>query len=117
MVAHSLGTAVAYEALHRLARPLPLLVTLGSPLGLRTVVYDRLRPAPPHVPPLLRRWVNVLDRDDLIAARADLTELFPGSGAVLEPHRLVDNGRTPHAAEAYLTKPESAGPVGETLRG
>ncbi|MGW0516769.1 hypothetical protein [Crossiella sp. NPDC003009] len=117
VVAHSLGTVVAYEALHRLAHPLPLLVTLGSPLGLRTVIYERLEPQPPHVPPLLRRWVNILDRDDLIAAEAELGGLFPGAAGVVEPHRLVDNGREPHAARAYLGQAETGRLVGEVLRG
>jgi hypothetical protein len=45
VIAHSLGSVVAYEALHRTTHPVAL-VTLGSPLGLRTVIYDRLRPQP-----------------------------------------------------------------------
>jgi pimeloyl-ACP methyl ester carboxylesterase len=53
LVGHSLGSVVAYEAAHRLAQPLPLLVTIGSPLGLRTIVYERLRPQPPGFP---RGW-------------------------------------------------------------
>lgn len=116
VIAHSLGTVVAYEVLHQLARPLPLLITLGSPLGLRTVIYDRLHPQPPVVPPGLARWVNILDRDDLIAAEPDLSQLFPGAAGVLGPHVLVDNGREPHAAGEYLRKPETARPVGEALR-
>src|SRR5262245_59422217 len=51
IVAHSLGSVVAYEACMRMTRPLPLLVTIGSPLGLSTVVYPRLRPQPPVFPP------------------------------------------------------------------
>ncbi len=50
LVGHSLGSVVAYEAAHRLAQPLPLLVTLGSPLGLRTIIYERLRPNRPASP-------------------------------------------------------------------
>ena len=46
VIGHSLGSVVAYESMHRLNAALPLLVTLGSPLGLRTIVKDRLRPAP-----------------------------------------------------------------------
>jgi pimeloyl-ACP methyl ester carboxylesterase len=50
VLGHSLGSVVAFEATHRLSRPLPLLITLGSPLGLRTVIYERLRPQPPTYP-------------------------------------------------------------------
>jgi pimeloyl-ACP methyl ester carboxylesterase len=41
VIGHSLGSVVAYEAAHYIHRSLPLLVTLGSPLGLHTIVYDR----------------------------------------------------------------------------
>lgn len=50
VISHSLGTVVTYEAAHHLEQPLPLLVTLGSPLGLDTIIYPRLRPQPPHLP-------------------------------------------------------------------
>ncbi|WP_410641719.1 hypothetical protein [Amycolatopsis sp. lyj-346] len=106
VVAHSLGSVVAYEAVHRLGRPLPLLVTLGSPLGTRTIVYERTRPQPPSVPGCLARWVNLADRDDLVAARPDLTALFPGADGVLESGYTVDNGAKPHEATFYLTKRE-----------
>src|SRR6516225_8981118 len=49
---HSLGSVVAYEATQELEHPLPLLITLGSPLGLNTIVYQRLRPQPPSFPPM-----------------------------------------------------------------
>ena len=87
MIGHSLGSVVAYESAHRLTRPLPLLVTLGSPLGLRTIVNDRLRP-PPSFPLQVARWLNVADREDVVAAEPDLRPLFardaptrPGSRA------------------------------------
>lgn len=78
VVSHSLGSVIAYEACHLLDRPLPLLVTLGSPLGLKTVVYDKLRPAPPTFPSQVAHWVNVADRDDIMAARLQLAAMFPG---------------------------------------
>jgi hypothetical protein len=46
LIGHSLGSVVVYECAHRLGHPLPLLVTVGSPLGLRTVVTERLSPHP-----------------------------------------------------------------------
>jgi pimeloyl-ACP methyl ester carboxylesterase len=118
LVGHSLGSVVAYEAAHRLSTPLPLLVTLGSPLGLRTIVYERLRPQPPRFPPLVVRWVNVADREDFIAAAPDLTALFgtgQPTGALFEGGWTVDNGAQPHTATFYLTKRETARPIGQTL--
>lgn len=115
VIGHSLGSVVAYEAVHRLGRPLPLLVTLGSPLGLRTIVYERTRPQPAKVPDGLARWVNVADRDDLVAARPDLTALFPGADGVLESGYTVDNGAKPHEATFYLTKPAVGEAVAKAL--
>jgi hypothetical protein len=115
VIAHSLGSVVAYEAAHRLERPLPLLVTVGSPLGLRNIVYNRIRPQPPIVPPLVRRWVNLADRDDLVAARPDLTALFPGADGVLESGYTVDNGSKPHEAAFYLAKPQVGAAIARAL--
>lgn len=116
IIGHSLGSVVAYEAAHRLGRPLPLLVTLGSPLGLRNIVYDLLQPQPPSVPPLVRRWTNVADRDDLVAARLDLDRHFPGADGVLHSTYTVDNGAHPHDATFYLTAREVGRHVGQALQ-
>ncbi|MFD8967973.1 hypothetical protein ACFV0C_23770 [Streptomyces sp. NPDC059568] len=48
IVAHSLGSVIAYEALCAHPDwPDLTLVTLGSPLAVRGVVFDRLAPPPP----------------------------------------------------------------------
>lgn len=51
VVAHSLGSVAAWEACQRITGRLPMLITIGSPLGLDTIIYPRLRPAPPRFPP------------------------------------------------------------------
>jgi hypothetical protein len=104
LAVRSLGTVVAYGALHRIEQPLPLLVTMGSPLGMRTVTYDRLRPQPAAVPAMVKSWVNVADPDDLVAADLDLARRFPGADGVLESHWTVDNGGKAHEATHYLAK-------------
>lgn len=83
VVAHSLGTVVAYEALW--AHPeleVDRLVTLGSPLAMPKVVFDRLEPAPGtrgRRPPGVRRWVNLADAGDLVAVpRTGLSARFEG---------------------------------------
>jgi pimeloyl-ACP methyl ester carboxylesterase len=72
VLAHSLGSVVAYEAL--CAYPhieVELLVTLGSPLAMPIVVFDRLDPTHRNGsgqrPAGVRRWINVTDKGDLIA--------------------------------------------------
>jgi pimeloyl-ACP methyl ester carboxylesterase len=106
LIGHSLGSVVAYEAAHLLKQPLDLLLTIGSPLGLQNVVYQRLRPQPPTFPPGLRRWVNVADPDDFIAAEPDLRSWFSKdmpSGSVFDGTYVVVNGPEPHDARPYLT--------------
>lgn len=83
VVAHSLGSVVTYEALW--AHPelkVDLFVTLGSPLGMRGVVFERLRPTPEDRggrPPGVRRWINLSDIGDLVAVpRSGLRGSFDG---------------------------------------
>jgi hypothetical protein len=114
--AHSLGTAVAYEALHRVSHPVPLLVTFGSPLGMRTIVRERLRPNPLRVPSCLERWVNVVDHDDFIVAKLSLEKIVLNEGGVLETTRRVKNSElNPHGAVQYLRHSETALPLSEVL--
>ncbi|MES4890406.1 hypothetical protein [Streptomyces sp. NPDC096012] len=116
VLAHSLGTVVAYEALHRLEQPLPLLITFGSPLGLRSIIRRRLRPQPLRSPGHLKRWVNVADRDDFIVSTLRLRTLFPDDDAVLERTRLVKNRNTnPHAAVEYLKHWETVEPLAQLV--
>jgi hypothetical protein len=118
VIGHSLGSIVAYEAVQQLEHPLPLLVTVGSPLGLDTIVYPRLQPQPPCFPPYVKRWVNVADRDDFIAAEPNLTNLFKAgipADAVFEGEYTVDNGSDPHNSDFYLSKIEVGRPVGQVL--
>ena len=115
LIGHSLGSVVAFEAAHRFDHPLPLLITMGCPLGLRTVVYERVRPQPPRFPPAVHRWVNIADRNDIVAAEPDLTPLFGSTappGAVLEGGYTVNCGAKPHHADFYLTKAQVGRPIG-----
>ncbi len=83
VVAHSLGSVVAYEAFW--AHPdlsTELLVTLGSPLAMRNVVFERLLPVPVHGrgarPPGVGRWINIADKDDIAAIPPGLRDHFEG---------------------------------------
>jgi hypothetical protein len=82
VIAHSLGTVVAYEALH--AHPdlqVDLLVTLGSPLALPDAIFHRLQPRPAGTglrPANVRRWVNVSDHGDPVAILRPFKTYFPG---------------------------------------
>jgi hypothetical protein len=121
VIGHSLGSVVAYEFLCR-ERPasVKLLVTLGSPLGIPGVVFDKLTPAPAHGlgawPGEIAAWVNVADPDDLVALRKDLAPLFPGGrpGQGVTD-RLVDNGDEPHDVSRYLGSRQAGSALGDVL--
>jgi alpha/beta hydrolase fold len=122
VIGHSLGSVVAYEYLCKdQPEPVQLLITLGSPLGVPNLVFDRLTPAPiagvGAWPGRLAEWVNVADRDDIVALRKDLAPLFPSTlpGArVID--RLVDNGDEPHAINRYLSAAQTGNALGDVLR-
>lgn len=107
LVAHSLGSVVAWEA--ACAHPewnLQGLVTFGSPLGIRNLIFDNLDPAPTNGlgawPSCVKYWVNVSDRGDVVALVKDLGTRF---GPQVEDFR-VDDGATAHDARPYLTSCE-----------
>jgi hypothetical protein len=121
LIGHSLGSVVAYEYLcHDRPTSVQLLVTLGSPLGIPNLVFDKLSPAPAcgagTWPGTVAAWVNVADPHDVVALRKDLAPLFPGRAhhqAVAD--RLVDNGDEPHAIDRYLNTRETGSAIGDVL--
>ncbi|MFE9105090.1 hypothetical protein [Actinomadura geliboluensis] len=110
LLAHSLGSVVTYEAL--CSAPdlrVDLLVTLGSPLGIANVVYERLLPAPGHRavrPPGVGTWINIADKGDPVALPVGkLAERFEGVDLDIE----VDNHPVdPHSVKYYLRSPRLA---------
>lgn len=122
MIGHSLGSVVAYEYLCQVQpRSVELLVTLGSPLGIPNVVFDKLTPTPiagaGAWPGKVTSWVNVADRDDIVALRKDLAPLFPSTVPdVRVVDRLVDNGDEPHAISRYLNAAQTGSALGDVLR-
>jgi hypothetical protein len=122
LVGHSLGAVVAYEALcAHPAWPVRALVTLGAPLGIRNLVFDRLQPPPAMSGGVLAgrwpggaaSWVNVADAGDIVALAKDLRPLF---GPRVECH-LVSNGSRAHAVAPYLTARETGAAVMAGLEG
>jgi pimeloyl-ACP methyl ester carboxylesterase len=121
VIGHSLGSVVVYEYLARY-RPsqVGLLVTLGSPLGIPNLVFDKLTPKPANGlgawPGTVGGWVNVADADDIVALRKQLGSLFaaPDGAAGIEDH-LVDNGGEPHAISRYLNAEPTGAALGRVL--
>lgn len=122
LVGHSLGSVVAYEAL--CAHPewrVRALVTLGSPLGIRNLIFDRLVPAPARDPVSgafqggwpgsVAWWTNVADQGDVVALVKDLRPRF---GERVRGF-LVDNGASAHDVRPYLTAVETGRAVAFAL--
>ncbi|MBR1234963.1 alpha/beta fold hydrolase [Bradyrhizobium sp. AUGA SZCCT0182] len=66
IVAHSLGSVVAYEVLREHAgNSVPRLLTVGSPLGIRAI-RDKLA-TPLTMPTGIRDWYNAFDDRDVVA--------------------------------------------------
>ena len=109
LIGHSLGSVIAYEALcaHR-SWPITTLITLGSPLGIRNLIFDQLRPPPVSGSGVwpgeaVSQWFNIADSGDVVALVKDLRPLF---GSRVE-NFLVHNGVTAHSASPYLTARET----------
>lgn len=106
VVAHSMGTVVAYEALCRNPEwPVTTFITLGSPLG-GPFVQANVKPPPQPDgrrpwPPMLASWTNVAALRDTVVADPRLDPFFAGTIVDLQ----VDNGHRAHDAEPYLNAP------------
>ncbi|MFI2721335.1 hypothetical protein ACH5AI_34245 [Streptomyces collinus] len=101
VVSHSLGTIVAYWALteHKSPPRVPLLVTLGSPLGIDAV--KKKLPRPLGKPPSVDIWLNAADIRDPIALFPRLDrDTFP---AEIENRTEIHNPHdNPHGISGYL---------------
>jgi pimeloyl-ACP methyl ester carboxylesterase len=104
LIGHSLGSVVAYEGLCAHPDwPVRTFISLGSPLGLRNLIFDQLRPVPVGgkgaAPPGIVRWVNVADLGDVVAIPKELAPVFHGN--ILDEN--VHNGATAHDVLPYFT--------------
>jgi hypothetical protein len=104
LIGHSLGAVVAYEALCAHPEwPVHTFISLGSPLGIRNLIFDRLHPPPEYGigvwPACLTRWTNVADQGDVVAL---VKVLRPQFGERIHDV-LIDNGASAHSVIGYLT--------------
>jgi hypothetical protein len=117
MIGHSLGSVVAYETLCAHPEwPIRALITLGSPLGIRNLIFgERLIPPPAEGrgawPSGLERWTNIADQQDVVA----LVKKLAGPFGPQIKDVLVANGATEHDIMPYLTAKETGAAVAEAL--
>ncbi len=90
VIGHSLGSVIAYEGLCRIPHKVSTLLTIGSPIGVRKLIYERLRPteAPPRTAPSVRRWINVSNlADAMVVPVPRIQPLFRGPVSDVLIHR------------------------------
>jgi len=112
VIAHSLGSVVAYKALveHSDLR-VSHLFTIGSPLGIN-VIKDKLQ-HPLRLPSGVGKWTNVSDENDVVAlySRLDRHTFIEGIENISD----VDNGDDPHDIAKYLEDTTVARKLAEAL--
>lgn len=118
VVGHSLGSVVAYEVLASCVETASVraFISLGAPLGVANLVFDRLEPAPvlregrwPGGPGLA--WTNVADAGDVVALVKDLRPSFgPGVDGFV-----VDNGAHAHDVRPYLSDAKTGAAIAAGL--
>lgn len=105
VVGHSLGTIIAYDVLSEprfAGRAVPLMVTLGSPLGY-TEIQDVIV-TPLRVPAPVGLWANFADPADLVALDTTLADDFGGGPRIVDTQ--MDNPSPDnHASSGYLSAP------------
>ncbi|MEV6909205.1 hypothetical protein [Amycolatopsis sp. NPDC051071] len=87
----------------------------AGPELLRSVVFDRLIPAPVGEmgvwPGNVRRWTNIADQGDIVARPSRLADRFPHVR-----DKTITNGVRMHDLPRYLTAPSTGRVVAQGLR-
>lgn len=128
LIAHSMGSVIAWDSLWQMARDdrddvtIDLLLTMGSPLGQRFIQRRLLgneERGDERFPKGIRRWSNLSAVGDLTAVDPDLADDFAGMverGLVetIEDHVLhnyfrLDGDLNVHAEYGYLANDTTAG--------
>ncbi|MFF4010592.1 hypothetical protein [Streptomyces sp. NPDC001717] len=80
LIAHSLGSVVAYDTLWQHAHKVDVLLTIGSPLAMPDIVFPHLQHKPRSGkgvrPNTVGHWINIADPGDLVAIPQPLTKHF-----------------------------------------
>lgn len=103
VIGHSLGSVIAYEAVCARPEQVAALITVGSPLGIPNVVFDKLTPRPRasgigRWPGAVKQWTNIAADGDIVAAQKELAPLF---GNDVHDMR-IDSGWDAHSSTRYL---------------
>ncbi|GAA1974534.1 hypothetical protein [Microbacterium pumilum] len=109
VVAHSLGTIVAYKLLRREGEAagwkVPHFITLGSPLGVRTVTNVL---APLQHPKVVTKWSNAYDPHDVVALHPLEKPWFGVKPGIANKGDVVNDTGNKHGISGYLGDKEVA---------
>ena len=126
LMAHSMGTIVAYEVLQELKEDVKIdtFVTFGSPLGIPVIMskmFNHLKSEYPEIKQLCvpesvtNKWINISDLDDKVAINYDLADDYPANskGIHIEDFQVINdysyqNNPNPHKLYGYLRTSEMA---------
>jgi Lecithin:cholesterol acyltransferase len=120
LLAHSMGSIIAYDVLRTLETSPPTIeqfVTIGSPLGLPIVAqHVREEFGQTTIPQEVRHWSNLADPGDRVALDCTLADEYRAASGAPDIHdTLVLNGYAdrsgktdPHNGYGYLRAPELA---------
>ncbi len=117
VIAHSLGTIIAYDVLREEASrslQVPLLVTVGSPLGVREI--QDLVTTPLQVPAGVGAWVNASDARDVVALDHTLRPEYEPPDRITDT-LVVNSSANHHGIREYLAAAAVRDPVLALLSG
>jgi pimeloyl-ACP methyl ester carboxylesterase len=116
VVAHSLGSVVAYNVLRSDPRNLsiPLLVTVGCPLGIRAI---RNQLVPLKFPKPVHAWYNAFDARDVVALFPLDGSNFPVRPDVTNFDGVKNHTDNRHGIDGYLDDPKVATRILDGLTG
>jgi hypothetical protein len=117
VISHSLGTIIAYDVLREEASrslQVPLLVTLGSPLGVREV--QDLVAQPLQVPAGVGAWLNASDARDVVALDHTLRPEYAPPDSITDA-LVVNTSANHHGIREYLAAAAVRDPVLAILAG
>lgn len=105
IVAHSLGTIVAFQLLRELAEQgnavrVPLLITMGSPLGVEAV--KKYVDLPHRIPSNVVRWENYFDPGDPVTLGKKLSSQF--AKGIADFGGINNHTDNAHGIEGYLNQ-------------
>ena len=115
VVAHSLGTVIAYHILKNRPMPsVPLFMSLGSPLGINAI-KRQFRPL--RFPLTVDRWINAFDERDVVSLHPLDATNFPVTPSIDNVSNLRNQTANSHGISGYLDKATVVGPILDALEG